>query len=62
MNDFVFSAVCIVTKCEVSRFLLVTKYYSGDKIGKNWMGGACGTNGREVNNNFGGEIWEIQKA
>jgi len=47
MNDFVFSAVFIVTKFEASRFALVTKNYSGDKIKKNWMGWACETNGRE---------------
>ena len=43
----VFSPVSIVTKFEASRFLLVTNYYSGDKIKKDWIGGACGTNGRE---------------
>ena len=30
-----------------SRSALLTKYYSGDQIKNNEMGGACGTYGRE---------------
>ena len=38
-------------------FLLLTKYFSGDKIEKNEMGGACGKYGREERciQGFGGE-------
>jgi hypothetical protein len=33
-------------------FVLLTKYYLGDQINKNEMGGACGTYGGE---GFGGD-------
>jgi hypothetical protein len=28
--------------------VLLTKYYAGDQVKKNWMGRVCGTYGREV--------------
>jgi hypothetical protein len=44
-------------------FLLLTKYYSGEKIKKNEMGGACGTCGKEekyIKCFGGGDVREIK--
>jgi hypothetical protein len=39
--------------------VLLTQYFSGDKIEKNEMGGACSAYGRDEKRvqDFGGEIW-----
>jgi hypothetical protein len=41
----------------MTSFMICTKYYSGDQIKENEMGGTCGTYGREESY-LGGFVWE----
>jgi hypothetical protein len=47
-------------ECIITSFMICTKYYLGDHIKENEMGGTCGTYGRDERylQDFGGETCE----